>query len=325
MAAGAGAGPTLSGLRRLYRGRRGKRFGLGKRPDLSVGILVAKRLGSLVPDARLLGVRLDPLRADLLDEGGIVGGADRERRLGAAGFRRALEVGTGAWEISDLHHLAAVLDQLGDTRGVAWARSAPSWDLPRCRASCLRSDHAAVSRDDGDVKRPLTACAGRQGQPQIVGLIGPETPFRVAERTARGEARTSGSPRMVMMLRGGRPSSLSSVMAKAVSLPASVAMASGTLSATDGSSMARLEGSSPAPASRRQPLAALAVAPLVALRPTMACSLRPAEPTAWRCRRRPPPSVRCHAQRAARIKSGEGNDRHKRDKREGQHDQAAGP
>ena len=109
------------GLRRFYGGRHGKRFGLGKRPDLRVGIFVAKRLRALIPGARLFYVRLDPLRADLLDEGGIVSGADREGRLGAAGFRRALEVGARAWEVSDIHHLAPVLDELGDARGVARA------------------------------------------------------------------------------------------------------------------------------------------------------------------------------------------------------------
>ena len=46
---------------------RGKRFGLGKGADLSVGILVAKRLGAFIPDTRLLGVRPTPLDAALAE------------------------------------------------------------------------------------------------------------------------------------------------------------------------------------------------------------------------------------------------------------------
>ena len=53
---------------------------------------------------------------------------------------------------------------------------------------------AAIGRDHVDAERPLAACASRQGYAQIVDLVGPEAPFRLAERTPGGEARALGQP-----------------------------------------------------------------------------------------------------------------------------------
>ena len=79
-----------------------------ERRELRVGALDPELLGALVPDARLLGIGLDAVRADLVDELLVVGGAEHQRRLAAARLGRALEIGAGAGEIADIDHLLAV-------------------------------------------------------------------------------------------------------------------------------------------------------------------------------------------------------------------------
>ena len=87
-------------------------------------------------------------------------------------------------------------------------------------------------------RRPLAVAGSSRRKPRIssgLRLHSVSPKGRPAEKLV-----PSGRPRMVMMLRGGRFSLLSSDMAKAVSLPASPTMEAGALSVTGGSSMSRL-------------------------------------------------------------------------------------
>ena len=89
--------------------------------ELGVAAFDPELLRALVPGARLVGIGLDAMRADLVDEGLVVGRPDHQRRLAAAGLRRALEIGAGAGEIADIDHLLAMGDEIVDAAALAGA------------------------------------------------------------------------------------------------------------------------------------------------------------------------------------------------------------
>ena len=92
-----------------------------ERGELGVAVVDPELLRALVPgDARSVGIGLDALRADFVDEVLIVGRRDHQRRLAAARLGRAAEIGAGAGEIADIDHLLAMGDEILDAVALVW-------------------------------------------------------------------------------------------------------------------------------------------------------------------------------------------------------------
>src|SRR6476619_1879796 len=66
---------------------------------------------AFVPRSCFRRVSLDSLHTYIAYEFGIVGGSERERRIGASGFRRTLEIAPGSGKIADIDHLLPMRDQ----------------------------------------------------------------------------------------------------------------------------------------------------------------------------------------------------------------------
>jgi hypothetical protein len=69
---------------------------------------------TLVPRSCFRQVSLDSLHTYITYEFGIVGGSESERRIGASGFRRTLEIAPGSRKLADIDHLLPMRDQAGN-------------------------------------------------------------------------------------------------------------------------------------------------------------------------------------------------------------------
>src|SRR4029078_9102768 len=151
----------------------------GEFSELCVGISNAELLRALVPVARLLGIGLDPLCADFLDEGRIIAGAEKQCGLAAAGLDRALEIGARASEIADLDHLLTVLDKILDAVALFGAQNQRGArvfrDVKPGRRACERR---AICADKLDAHVGALGGALLQRDSQVAALVGRQAPFR---------------------------------------------------------------------------------------------------------------------------------------------------
>jgi len=159
--------------------------------QLHVGTLDPELLGALIPDARLVGIGLDAVRADLVDRFLVVGGREHQRRLPAAGLGRAAEIGPGAGEIADIDHLLAMRNEILDAVALVRAKDQRRFgSLRNVEPGRGAGQDRAVRSHQLDAKIGRAGSRFRQPELEIADLIRRHIPLR----GAIGPALREGDP-----------------------------------------------------------------------------------------------------------------------------------